>query len=241
MMKHKLLASFTAAAAIAGVVPASVATEAETNAIVEMSDAIAVVKTNRADKKAPSLAAFREAAQIVATETAAIPIRRASKKPMVDLSARSPLPEDTDSVPDVLSLVSGIDFSEVGTDDATVIDNSGESIAKKEPPVEEIYQLSLAATREDGWASWYGPGFHGNLTANGEIYDQNALTAAHRTLPFGTRVRVTNLNTGLSVVVRINDRGPFVGGRIIDLSAAAATSIGMYYSGTAPVQVDVLN
>lgn len=91
-----------------------------------------------------------------------------------------------------------------------------------------------------GIASWYGPGFHGHRSANGEIYNQNALTAAHKTLPFGTRVRVTNKNTGRSVVVRINDRGPYVGSRVIDLSAAAARVIGVMRTGTAPVVVEVL-
>ena len=75
-------------------------------------------------------------------------------------------------------------------------------------------------------ASWYGPGFHGRRTANGERFDQDALTAAHKTLPFGTRVRVINHATGRSVVVRINDRGPFVGGRSIDLSRGAARAVG---------------
>lgn len=91
-----------------------------------------------------------------------------------------------------------------------------------------------------GIASWYGPGFHGNRSANGEIYNQNALTAAHRNLPFGTRVRVTNLNNGRSVIVRINDRGPFTRGRVIDLSAAAAQAIGMVQTGVAPVRLDVM-
>ncbi|MGB3402231.1 MAG: septal ring lytic transglycosylase RlpA family protein [Microcoleaceae cyanobacterium] len=92
-----------------------------------------------------------------------------------------------------------------------------------------------------GLASWYGPGFHGAQTANGEYFNQNDLTAAHRSLPFGTKVRVTNVNNGRSVVVRINDRGPFTGGRVIDLSAAAAQAIGMISSGVAPVQVEVLS
>ena len=87
-------------------------------------------------------------------------------------------------------------------------------------------------------ASWYGPGFHGRLTASGERFDQNALTAAHRTLSFGTRVRVTNHATGRSVVVRINDRGPFVGNRAIDLSRGAARAIGV--TGTARVSLDRL-
>src|SRR5262245_23123224 len=91
-----------------------------------------------------------------------------------------------------------------------------------------------------GVASWYGPGFHGNRTANGEIYDQYELTAAHPTLPLGTRAMVTNMKNGRAVEVRINDRGPFVGGRVIDLSYAAARSIGMIGPGTAPVRVEVL-
>ena len=89
-------------------------------------------------------------------------------------------------------------------------------------------------------ASWYGPGFHGRLTANGERYNQNGLTAAHKTLPFGTQVRVTNLRNGRSVIVRINDRGPFVGGRVIDLSKGAASVIGLVSSGVAPVQLEIL-
>lgn len=91
-----------------------------------------------------------------------------------------------------------------------------------------------------GKASWYGPGFHGRTTANGETYDQNAMTAAHKSLPFGTRVRVTNERTGKSVVVRINDRGPYVGKRVIDLSKAAAKRVGMIKSGIAPVTIEVL-
>jgi len=91
-----------------------------------------------------------------------------------------------------------------------------------------------------GMASWYGPGFHGRRTANGERFNQNALTAAHRSLPFGTKVRVTNTRTGRSVVVRITDRGPFTGGRVIDLSAAAARIVGVMQSGVAPVSLEVL-
>lgn len=91
---------------------------------------------------------------------------------------------------------------------------------------------------QSGIASWYGGKFHGRQTANGERYNQNALTAAHRTLPFGTRVRVTNTSNGDSVVVRINDRGPFVGGRVIDLSRAAASSIGI--NGLGRVKLAVL-
>ena len=94
---------------------------------------------------------------------------------------------------------------------------------------------------QTGVASWYGPGFHGKRTANGEIYDQYALTAAHKSLPLGTQVRVTNLENEQAIQVRINDRGPFVEGRIIDLSLAAAKGIGVYAPGTALVRVEVLS
>lgn len=94
-----------------------------------------------------------------------------------------------------------------------------------------------AGWSEQGEASWYGPGFAGRPTANGEVFDPLQLTAAHPTLPFGTRVEVRNLDTGRSVVVRINDRGPFVGDRIIDLSRAAAEAIGLIASGVAPVRI----
>ena len=93
---------------------------------------------------------------------------------------------------------------------------------------------------QTGLASWYGPGFHGKQTANGEIYDQHELTAAHKTLPLGTRVMVTNEDTNQSIEVRVNDRGPFVTGRIIDLSYAAARNIGVHGPGVAPVRVEVL-
>ena len=88
-----------------------------------------------------------------------------------------------------------------------------------------------------GFASWYGPGFRGNRTADGERFDMNALTAAHRTLPFNSYVRVTDLATGRSVIVRINDRGPYEAHRIIDLSARAARDLGIADDGTARVRI----
>lgn len=93
---------------------------------------------------------------------------------------------------------------------------------------------------ETGIASWYGPNFHGKLTANGEVFDQNTVTAAHKTLPLPTIVRVTNLENGRSLVVRINDRGPFVNGRIIDLSRRSAQLLGIENRGTAKVRVQVM-
>ena len=92
----------------------------------------------------------------------------------------------------------------------------------------------------EGVASWYGPGFDGRQTASGEIFDTSKLTAAHQTLPFDTLVRVTNLGNGLVVVVRVNDRGPFVDGRIIDLSRAAADRLGFGGKGVARVKVKFL-
>jgi rare lipoprotein A len=91
-----------------------------------------------------------------------------------------------------------------------------------------------------GIASWYGEPHHGRLTANGERFDMYDFTAAHRSLPMGTRVRVTNLSNGRSTVVTVNDRGPSIRGRVIDLSYAAARRIGLIGPGTAPVQLEVL-
>lgn len=93
----------------------------------------------------------------------------------------------------------------------------------------------------EGLASWYGGKFQGRLTANGEVFDTNELTAAHRELPFGTLVRVINPQNERTVVVRINDRGPFVDGRVIDLSRAAAEAIGIAAAGVAPVQLEIVH
>ncbi len=97
---------------------------------------------------------------------------------------------------------------------------------------------SALASSQLGMASWYQVG---TQTANGERYNPNGLTAAHRSLPFGTRVKVTNLKTGKSIIVRINDRGPFIDTRIIDLSRGAASFIGLKRSGVALVRVDILS
>jgi rare lipoprotein A len=105
--------------------------------------------------------------------------------------------------------------------------------------------LSIAATafadpELQGLASWYGGRFHGRLTSSGEVFDTSLLTAAHRTLPFGTMVCVTNLDNGKAVIVKINDRGPFVEGRIIDLSMAAAEEIGSVGQGVARVSLQIV-
>lgn len=117
-----------------------------------------------------------------------------------------------------------------------------------------VYSLSFAfsscstsynSTREyedqlEGIASYYAEDFHGRKTANGEVYNMNALTAAHRRLPFNTKVRVTNLDNNRSVEVRINDRGPFKDNRVIDLSLKAALEIGLISNGTGPVKIEIL-
>lgn len=94
---------------------------------------------------------------------------------------------------------------------------------------------------EVGTASWYGPGFHGRLTASGEVFDENALTAAHPSLPLGTTVQVTNLENGKRVTLVINDRGPFVAGRVIDLSRAAAERLGFLEDGLARVGIEIIS
>lgn len=93
---------------------------------------------------------------------------------------------------------------------------------------------------ETGIASWYGAPYHNRRASNGEVYDMHAMTAAHRTLPLGTIVRVTDIKTGSSAIVRITDRGPFIEGRVIDLSQSAAQKIGIVQRGTAEVRIDVL-
>ena len=99
----------------------------------------------------------------------------------------------------------------------------------------------LPAYEQEGYASWYGGDFHGKLTANGETFNTYDYTAAHKELPFNTIVKVTNITNGKYVTVRINDRGPFVDGRIIDLSYAAAKDLGMAESGVAPVKLETIS
>lgn len=108
------------------------------------------------------------------------------------------------------------------------------------PPASEHQPAVPGEYREEGVASWYGIPFNGHRTSNGEIYDMHQMTAAHRTLPFGAVVRVTNLNNGKQTQVRINDRGPFVANRVIDLSLAAAQAIEMIGTGTAQVRLEIL-
>lgn len=117
-------------------------------------------------------------------------------------------------------------------------------LLRQAPPM-TIAQTLMASTSTgrviNGQASWYGPGFYGNRTANGEVFTRGTMTAAHRTLPFGTRVRVRNLSNGRTAVVRINDRGPFHYGRVLDLAHGAASELGVIASGTAQVSLEVLD
>ena len=111
-------------------------------------------------------------------------------------------------------------------------------------PAPNSPQGSLAdqppAWAQSGPVSWYGPGFHGRRTANGEIFNTNRLTMAHRSLAFGSKVRVTNLDNGRSIVLRVNDRGPYVRGRIADLSHAAASRLGFVDDGVARARIELL-
>jgi len=118
----------------------------------------------------------------------------------------------------------------------TLIDASAMELnIDKEKPV---LQITKKGTMR---ASWYGPKFHGKLAANGEVYDQMAMTAAHKTLPFGTMLKLTNPSNGKSCIVRINDRGPYVKGRNIDLSKAAAIALGTLKKGVVDVEVEQIS
>ena len=111
---------------------------------------------------------------------------------------------------------------------------------EKKATLEDKYKDAPILWTQTGLASWYGPPYHNRKAANGEVFDMNALTAAHRTLPLNSIVRVTNLKTDHSTVVRITDRGPFVPDRIIDLSKAAAIAVDVWRPGTAKVRLDIL-
>jgi rare lipoprotein A len=111
---------------------------------------------------------------------------------------------------------------------------------EQEATAEDKYKDATVLWTQTGLASWYGPPYHNRKAANGEVFDMNALTAAHRTLPLNSIVRVTNLKTDHSTIVRITDRGPFVPDRIIDLSKAAAIAVDVWRPGTAKVRLDVL-
>jgi rare lipoprotein A len=120
---------------------------------------------------------------------------------------------------------------------ATVAENS---TAAADIPEPVVTPATKPLVTETGLASWYGPPYHNRVGSNGEVYNMNAMTAAHRTFPLGSVVRVTNVKTGHSALVRITDRGPFIPGRIVDLSLAAARKVDVYQPGVAQVKVELL-
>ena len=119
---------------------------------------------------------------------------------------------------------------------SSVVRYSSENVYENEVKINE--DTAVGAFTQTGYASYYADKFEGRLTASGEVFSQKKFTAAHRTLPFGTKLKVTNLENGKTVVVVVNDRGPFVDDRIIDLSKAAAESIGMTGSGVVKVKIE---
>ena len=157
----------------------------------------------------------------------------AGDSPLVTLGDTVQLPDATDNEAENLLQVTNRLRRLLG-------DGSTEPVTEVIGRPAQTQQVAAVRSSYSGMASWYGPGFHGRRSASGESFNQNAMTAAHRTLPFGTEVLVTNLNNGRQVVVRINDRGPFSGGRIIDLSAGAASAIGLRTAGVGPVKIEVL-
>jgi rare lipoprotein A (peptidoglycan hydrolase) len=128
--------------------------------------------------------------------------------------------------------------------EAATLDDSAVPPKDKRAQGKKAHEANIRETSKKkvirGQASWYGPGFHGKKTASGEIFDQGRLTAAHKTLPLGTKAKVTNLENGNSVEVEINDRGPYVGDRVIDLSRAAANALGFVESGLTLVRIEPL-
>ena len=131
------------------------------------------------------------------------------------------------------------DIPSLESSSAAMIPHSPET--QEASPAPTLPTLTPSTIIGTGLASWYGAKHHGKRTASGEIFDQNKFTAAHRTLPWGSIVKVTNLDNGKAVEVRINDRGPFKKGRVIDLSRAAARALGMVQSGVSPVQIELLS
>ena len=123
-------------------------------------------------------------------------------------------------------------------DNDTIKSLEKELSAEESKELEEV--IENAAMVSSGVVSWYGGKFHGRKTASGEVYDKSELTAAHKTLPFGTKVKVTNIRNGKSVVVEINDRGPYVKSRVLDLSQAAFNEIGHTNSGVMQVEYEIL-
>lgn len=164
---------------------------------------------------------------VLARDLEADPVRDS-----LDLVLNQPLPDGTASETSVSN-----DSQDPASAAQELPSEPAPAPVKAQPPAPPAPVVVSVSTGE---ASWYGPGFFGNRTANGEVFRPGTMTAAHRTLPFGTRVRVTNLWNGRSTVVRINDRGPFHGARVIDLAHGAANQLGLIASGVAKVKLEVL-
>jgi rare lipoprotein A len=156
--------------------------------------------------------------------------------PNAGTQANQPAPLSTANAQTGLSNAAPLAFGASAASDATA---ASKPLANAEPLSDDTPDAT--GFNQVGRASWYGRFFHHRKTANGERYDMHAMTAAHRTLPLGSYVRVTNPSTDRSVIVRINDRGPYVHGRIIDLSMAAAHALGMEHAGTASVKIEGLS
>jgi rare lipoprotein A len=194
----------------------------------------------------------KAAAVKAAKKPAAVASKPAKAKTVAKVKAKKPVEVSSDDEAPVKAKkkVANVAKAKAKVADAPVKAKAKTKVAKA--PVDEDEDQPKAkkkvakaskgggSTFESGMASWYGGNFNGRKTANGEIYNMNEMTAAHKTLPFGTLVRVTNTRNGDTVDVRINDRGPFVGGRVIDLSRAAASDIGVTASGVAPVKLTIL-
>lgn len=118
--------------------------------------------------------------------------------------------------------------------------DSIEDRLENKAPTTQVNNVVKSTNTKVGQASWYGPGFHGRKTASGERFNMHAMTVAHRTLPFGTKLRITCSTTGKQVVVRVNDRGPFHGNRVLDLSYAAAKTLGTTAKGVSRVKYEIL-
>lgn len=137
-------------------------------------------------------------------------------------------------------LVSSIQLAQAATLDGSAVQNQVRTQVKHKPNRQVNNPEGLNKKVIRGKASWYGPGFHGKKTASGEVFDQRKLTAAHKTLPLGTKAKVTNLENGNTVEVQINDRGPYVGQRVIDVSHAAANALGFVESGLTLVRIELM-
>ncbi len=185
---------------------------------------------------------LQEASKVAADLNKAFRINQGPLRVTPDLVDQQPVIKVSDT-PIVSIEETDAEYSQTTTSELALIWADQLRQALRESPASALRSTAQRSTArlEEGRASWYGGRFHGRRTASGETFHEGMLTAAHKTLPFGTVVLVTNLANQRSVLVKINDRGPYSAGRIIDLSRRAADDIGMIRSGTAPVIIEVLS